>query len=668
MTVTWVLSISVMLQFTAAFLAIRLIRVTKNSGAWLLISLAIILMGIRRSITLYRLLSGDLSRPPDPTAELVALAISALMVIGIALITPLFRSPRRTVKTVYGSGLLVTIASMFVLLCILVWLDEILDFPHILLRAPRTPINWQEALIEMFLVAILGFFVVTKIINYITERRRTEGDLLQEKAFSDTVINSLPGIFYMLDEKGTFVRWNKNLEKVSGYSAKKIPKMSPLDFFEGKEKKVIAESIQTILNKGQATVEADFVTKSGERIPYHLTGLRMIMGDRKYLVGVGIDISVRKQAEEELAKSEERLRLIVERVKDFAIFMVDPEGYVTSWNAGAERIKGYKADEIVGRHFSIFYSQKEINRGTPEQELKIAKKEGRYEEEGLRVRKDGSTFWASVLITPLYDDAGMLRGFSKITRDITERKRAEENLKKTLVDLERSNKELEQFAYVASHDLQEPLRMVSSYTQLLSKRYNDQLDQDAKDFIGYAVDGATRMQGLIQDLLTYSRVGTRGKPFTPTDCNSTLGQARANLSRAIEESGAVVTNDELPTIMADETQLIQVFQNLISNAIKFRGKELPRIHVSGERNGDEWVFSVMDNGMGIDPQYNEGIFVIFERLHGKDEYPGTGIGLALCKRIVERHGGRIWVESEPERGSTFYFTLPMREEEVTSHE
>ena len=239
--VTWVLAISVLLQFAAAFLAIRLTRVTKNSGAWLLIALAIVLMGVRRSVTLYRLISGDISHPPDLTAELIALSISVLMVIGIASIAPLFRSPRHMEETVRGSGLSVIIANMFVLLCILVWLDEILDFPHILLGAPRTPINWQESLIEMLLVAIIGFFVVSKIINYINERRRAERDLLQEKAFSDTVINSLPGTFYMLDQKGTFVRWNKNLKKISGYSAKKISKMNPLDFFEGEDKKVIGE-------------------------------------------------------------------------------------------------------------------------------------------------------------------------------------------------------------------------------------------------------------------------------------------------------------------------------------------------------------------------------------------------------------------------------------------
>jgi PAS domain S-box-containing protein len=246
-----------------------------------------------------------------------------------------------------------------------------------------------------------------------------------------------------------------------------------------------------------------------------------------------------------------------------------------------------------------------------------------------------------------------------IAQDITERKRAEEKLRLALADLGRSNKDLEQFAYVASHDLQEPLRMVSSYTQLLARRYQGQLDASANKFIAYAVDGANRMQRLIEDLLAYSRVGTRARGFKPTDCTAVLSQALANLSAAIEKSGAVVTHGPLPTVVHDNLLLVQLFQNLIGNAVKFHVEMPPRIHVSAEQKGDEWVLAVRDNGIGIDPQYAERIFTIFQRLHTNEEYAGTGIGLAICKKIVERRGGRIWVESQPGTGSTFYFTVPM---------
>jgi signal transduction histidine kinase len=237
------------------------------------------------------------------------------------------------------------------------------------------------------------------------------------------------------------------------------------------------------------------------------------------------------------------------------------------------------------------------------------------------------------------------------------RRRLEEKVQ----ELARSNAELEQFAYVASHDLQEPLRMVAGYMQLMARRYKGRLDEDADQFIGYAVGGAMRMQQLINDLLAYSRVGTRGKPFEPTACGQVVGQILANLQVAIQETGAVVTHDGLPTVEGDPVQLAQLFQNLLGNAIKFRKPgEPPRIHVRAQRNGAEWVFAVSDNGIGIDPRYQERIFVIFQRLHSEHEYAGTGIGLAVCKKIVERHGGRMWVESQPDQGATFYFSLPAR--------
>jgi light-regulated signal transduction histidine kinase (bacteriophytochrome) len=229
-------------------------------------------------------------------------------------------------------------------------------------------------------------------------------------------------------------------------------------------------------------------------------------------------------------------------------------------------------------------------------------------------------------------------------------------------ELKRSNKELEEFAYVASHDLQEPLRMVTGYSQLLAKRYGDRLDQKAKEYIGFAVDGAKRMQGLIEDLLTYSRVGSKGKVFAWTDCEVVLGKALAGLQIAIQECGATVTHDPLPTVMGDDFQLGQLFQNLLGNAIKYRNSKAPQVHVSCKKEIGKWVFSVNDNGIGIDPQYHERVFTIFQRLHTKEQYPGSGIGLAICKKIVERHGGKIWIESELGKGSTFYFTLPVNAE------
>jgi light-regulated signal transduction histidine kinase (bacteriophytochrome) len=234
----------------------------------------------------------------------------------------------------------------------------------------------------------------------------------------------------------------------------------------------------------------------------------------------------------------------------------------------------------------------------------------------------------------------------------------EDALRRTAEELARSNEELQQFAYVASHDLQEPLRMVASYTQLLARRYRDRLDEDGLEFIGFAVDGATRMQGLIQDLLAYSRVGTRGDEFGPVSLEAALERGLANVKVGLEESQAVVTHDPLPTVHGDLGQLTQLFQNLVGNAVKFRGDEDPRVHISAQRHGPEWLISVADNGIGIEPEYAERIFIIFQRLHGKTEYPGSGIGLSICKKIITRHGGKIWVDGRPGAGSTFCFTLP----------
>jgi len=248
-----------------------------------------------------------------------------------------------------------------------------------------------------------------------------------------------------------------------------------------------------------------------------------------------------------------------------------------------------------------------------------------------------------------------------LQRALARAQEAESKLTRQAVDLRRSNEELEQFAYVASHDLKEPLRMVTSYVQLLSRRYKGKLDKDADEFIGFAVEGVDRMRALIDDLLKYSRVGTRREPFTLTDCGATLDVVRSNLEVAIAESGARIDVGPLPIIMADGRQLEQLFQNLLANAIKFRGERAPEIQVSAQRCNDGhppgWQFTVRDNGIGLDPRFAEKIFLIFQRLHQRGEYPGTGIGLAVCKKIVAGHGGAIWVESQPGAGATFHFTV-----------
>lgn len=315
----------------------------------------------------------------------------------------------------------------------------------------------------------------------------------------------------------------------------------------------------------------------------------------------------------------------------------------------------------------------------------------RFHSEYRFLARDGLVVWVHGEAQLVRDEHGQPLFLQGIAYDITEKKRAEEMLRRLNRELEervgdrttqlekvnaalarqaeelaRSNSELEQFAYVASHDLQEPLRMVSSFTQLLAKRYQGKLDTDADEFIGYVVEGAVRMQQLINDLLTYSRVGRAGKGFTPTDCSAVVAIACANLRKTIEESGAEVRTDALPVVLAEETQLLQVFQNLIGNAIKFhKNNEPPRIHAGARRQHGAWLFWVRDDGIGIEPQYAQRIFLVFQRLHSRKEYPGTGIGLAICKKVVERHGGRIWVESEPGRGSCFYFTLPAYEKEGT---
>src|SRR4029077_14545989 len=560
----------------------------------------------------------------------------------------------------------------------------------------------------------------------------------QSEARYRGLLEAAPDAMVVVNQSGEIVLLNVQAEKQFGYRrdelvGQKVKNIIP----EGFAERLIADGTRTAtdaLAQPMGTgIELSGRRRDGSEFPIEIM-LSPLESTEGILVTAAIrNISLRKEAEKHLAQievgrrltedalreSEESYRILLDGIQNYAIFMMDPQGQIVSWNAGAERIKGYTADQIIGRNFSCFFPPEDIERGRPAEILRMTAASGRHEEQGLRGRKDGSRFVASVTFTALRDSAGDLRGFSEFShdlseskesgakyralleaapdamvvvnqggeivllnvqaekqfgysrdelvgqqvkniipegfaerliadgarsaaqalaqhigtgialagrrrdgtefpieimlsplestegilvtaaiRDITERNKSEEHLVKTVGELKRSNDELQQFAYVASHDLQEPLCMVASYTQLLAKRYQGRLDSDADEFIALAVDGSNRMQGLIQDLLAYSRAGANGKPLRKISSESALNEALTNLRATVEESGAVVTHDSLPAITTDDTQLAQVFQNLVGNAIKYRGAEVPHIHVSANKNGgNEWIFSVRDNGL-----------------------------------------------------------------------
>jgi PAS domain S-box-containing protein len=390
------------------------------------------------------------------------------------------------------------------------------------------------------------------------------------------------------------------------------------------------------------------------------------------------DITECKRTEEALRESDSLYRKQFEEAVD-AMFLADPEtGILLDCNIAATKLIEREKSEIIGKHQSVLHPGEAIKvefsksfkihvigESSELLEDKVITKSGQIRDVAIRASK--ITIKGKTLIQGIF-------------RDITESKKAEKELvkyrehleelvenrtkvlKKISNDLKRSNEDLEQFAYAASHDLQEPLRVIAGFINLLEKRYKDKLDTKAQEFIGFTIDGVQRMQQLIKDLLEYSRVGMKDLNLVPADCSLIVDKSIANLRAAVEEAGASVTRDKLPTLVVDASQITRLFQNLIGNSMKFHGEQPVRVHVSADRKGDEWVFSVRDNGIGIDPQHAQEIFEVFRRLHARGEYPGTGIGLSICKRIVESHGGRIWVDSAPGRGSTFYFTIPNRQE------
>ncbi|HEY0456965.1 MAG TPA: ATP-binding protein, partial [Verrucomicrobiae bacterium] len=418
--------------------------------------------------------------------------------------------------------------------------------------------------------------------------------------------------------------------------------------------------------------ETIFARKDGRQINVSLTvsSLKDGLGEVRGFSVIARDISERKRAEEALHRERFLVETLMDLIPDHIYFKDRESRFLRVNTAMAARFNLKNPADAVGKTDFDFFTREHADEAFKDEKEIMQSGQSLVNREEKETWPDGTVTWVSTTKIPLRDKDGSIIGTFGLSRDITARKQAEEALGLKAKELARSNKDLEEFAYVASHDLQEPLRMIASYTRLLERRYKDKLDQDAAEFINYAVDGATRMQVLINDLLAYSRVGTRGKPFAMTDCEEVLQRTLANLKIAIEESGASITHSPLPMVLGDATQLMQLFQNLLNNAIKFRKPgEPPQIHIgaramkgNGADTSAHWQFSVADNGIGIEPRFFERIFVIFQRLHTRDQYPGTGIGLAVCQKIVERHGGKIWVESEPGKGTTFHFTIPLQGE------
>jgi len=488
----------------------------------------------------------------------------------------------------------------------------------------------------------------------ITEEKRSKE--LEERLAAvaelsnDAIINQ--------DLNGVIQSWNRSAERIFGYTADEVIgkpiRILALPHEEDETPKLLDRILQ---GKRIEQYETRRKTKHGQIISISLavSPITDASGRTVGACNIASDVTESRRTVE----IQERLAALVESSDD-AIIGEDLNGIIQSWNRGAQRIFGYRANEVIGKPITILAVPGRLDE-IPQILERIARGERVDHFETQRKAKDGRILFVSLTLSPIRDGTGRIIGASKIARDITERVQAEEALREANAALIRANADLEQFAYSASHDLREPLRMVASYSELLKRRFGSELDETGELYIRYVVEGAHRMEKLLKDLLTYIRISKeRAEPAEEADANYALEQALANLQAAITASSACITHTALPKVHIQSFQLEQVFQNLIGNAIRYRREETPEIHVAAELRGQEWVFSVKDNGIGISPKYKDRIFGMFKRLHTSSDYPGTGMGLAICQRIVERAGGRIWVESEVGKGSTFFFTIPAR--------
>jgi len=488
----------------------------------------------------------------------------------------------------------------------------------------------------------------------------------------------------LLDEQGVILNWNIGAAKIKGYTAKEIIGKNFRIFYRKVDQDTgLPEHLLDIARKsGRAAYEGLRVRKDGTTFWGYVV-ITALHDDKNNIIGfskVTRDLSERKAAEENLKeyaaqlqekienlrRREEYFHKMVAEIRDYAIILMDINGNILDWNLGAEKIKGYSAEEIIGKNFRLFYEKEDIDRGLPDKLLKEGIENGRAFHEGWRIRKDGTRFWGNIVITALHDDNNNVIGFSKVTRDLTEKKKTEDEMIRYMNLLEQKNSELEQFAYVASHDIKEPLRKIVAFGDLLQHNYSASLEDRAREYVIRMQKASQRMMDLIENLLEFSRINKIMEAPNAVDLNKVVDEVLQDME--IINNKAKITKSNLPAISGHAIQMRQLFQNLISNAIKFNDSPEPLVDISSEIVQDESAASgktckiyIKDNGIGFSPEYKTKIFEVFQRLHGKAEYPGTGMGLAICKKILENHNGNITVESEEGIASTFIVELPMPE-------
>lgn len=504
----------------------------------------------------------------------------------------------------------------------------------------------------------------------ILESNRDISHRKEEEQKFRSFLEAAPDAVVIADEQGKMVLVNSQTEQMFGYPrgellGQAVEMLLPQDLRAGHFGHRAAYHEHPKVRSMGADLELHGLRKGGAQFPVEIS-LSPLKTKSGMLVSASVrDITERKRAEEALQQSDEKLRLLVRGVRDYAILMLDPEGHITTWNEGAERIKGYRPEEIIGQHFSKFYTPEDLASGKPEWELKIATSTGRFEEEGWRVRKDGSLFFANVVITPLRDKGGRLRGFGKVTRDISARKMAEEELARQRnelgqknAQLQLANQELESFSYSVSHDLRSPLRTIDGFSHALLEDCGERLDEEGKSYLKRIRSATQRMGQLIDDLLSLSRLSRTPMHEQQLDLSALVNNIAAELQRADPERHVEVRVAAGMRASGDAGLLRIALENLLGNAWKFTSKKRDaRIEFGTETDEDGAAFFLRDDGAGFDPQYADRLFGAFQRLHAVSEFEGTGIGLATVQRIIHRHGGRIWAKSKPGQGATFYFTL-----------